>query len=89
VTKSTKAKIEYMTAYEKRPDVAAKNVARRRAERHAIAAGKAKVGDGVDIDHTTPLGLGGSTSDSNTRALSVKKNRGWRKGESSYKPKKV
>lgn len=89
MTKTSKAKLQYMKNYLKQPEVAAKQVARRRAERHAIAAGTQKIGDGQDIDHVVPLGAGGSTSDANTRILSPSKNRGWRKGESGYKPKKV
>lgn len=49
--------------------------ARNKARRHAIKAGKAKVGDGKDVDHIKPLRSGGSTSDSNTRVRSVAANR--------------
>jgi len=48
---------------------------RNRARRHAIAAGKAKKGDGKDIDHKVPLRNGGSTADSNTRVRSRSSNR--------------
>jgi hypothetical protein len=75
--KSSKAKLEYQAQYNK--EHAAEQVARRRAQRHAIAAGTQKIGDGVDLDHKKPLNKGGSTDDSNVRARSVKENRGWRK----------
>jgi hypothetical protein len=75
--KSSKAKLEYQAAYNK--EHADEQVARRRAQRHAIAAGTQKIGDGVDLDHKKPLNKGGSTDDSNVRARSVKENRGWRK----------
>lgn len=75
--KSTPRKLAYQKQYNK--EHAEEQVARRRAQRHAIADGRAKIGDGVDIDHKKPLGKGGSGSDSNTRARSQKENRGWRK----------
>ena len=78
-TKSSKQELETKAKYNKRPDVQAKRVAQNKARRHAIAKGKAKKGDGKDVDHKKPLGKGGSTSDSNTRVVARKTNRGWRK----------
>ena len=75
--KSSKAKLEYQKKYNE--EHADDQVARRRAQRHAIKAGKSKVGDGKDIDHKKPLDKGGSGADSNTRSRSQKANRGWRK----------
>lgn len=75
--KSTPAKLRYQAQYNK--EHAAEQVARRRAQRHAIAEGKAKIGDGVDLDHKVPLDKGGSGSDSNVRPASPAKNRAWRK----------
>ena len=75
--KSSPAKLAYQKKYNE--EHAEEQVARRRAQRHAIAAGKSKVGDGVDIDHKKPLDKGGSGADSNTRPRSQKENRGWRK----------
>jgi len=66
-------------AYNARPDVMSKRVAQNRARRHAIAAGKAHVGDGTNVDHKVPLDVGGSTDDSNTRVVSEHFNKGWRK----------
>lgn len=79
MTKSSKAKLEYMAEYQKKPENVEKRVARNRARRHAIAEGKAAVGDGKDIDHKKMLDKGGSTDDSNTRVRSRSENRGWRK----------
>lgn len=79
MTKSSKAKLEYMAEYQKRPENVEKRVDRNRARRHAIAAGKAHVGDGTDVDHKVPLDKGGSDKDSNTRVVSRSDNRGWRK----------
>lgn len=42
--------------------------------------GKVKKGDGKDVDHKTPLRSGGGNSRSNLRAISAKRNRGWRDG---------
>ncbi len=77
--KSSKSKLEYQAQYNR--EHADEQVARRRAQRHAIAAGKQKIGDGVDLDHKQPLDKGGSGSDANVRARSVKENRGWRKDQ--------
>ena len=79
MAKSSKAKLEYMSEYEKSPKEVAKRVDRNRARRHAIADGKAAVGDGKQVDHIKPLGAGGSGKDSNTRVVSTKQNEGWRK----------
>lgn len=87
--KSSPAKLKYMAEYQKKPENVEKRVDRNRARRHAIAAGKAHVGDGKEVDHVVPLGAGGSDKDSNTRVISAAKNRSWRKGESGYKAKKV
>lgn len=89
MTKSTKKKLDYMTKYENSPEEIKKREARNLARQHALKSGKAKKGDGTQVDHIKPLGAGGSTSDSNTRVISRKRNEGWRKGESGYKPKGV
>lgn len=77
--KSSKTKLEYQKKYNE--EHADDQVKRRRAQRHAIAKGKSKVGDGKDIDHKKPLAKGGSGDDSNTRSRSQKANRGWRKAD--------
>lgn len=77
--KSSPAKLKYMKEYNKKPEVAAAGVARRRAQRHAIANGTQKIGDGVDLDHKRMLAKGGSTSDSNVRPQTQEENRAWRK----------
>ena len=83
--KSTPRKLAYQSEYQKSPEEVAKRVARNKARRHAIAEGKAKVGDGKDIGHKKALSNGGATADSNTKVQSRADNRGWRKGTSSYK----
>lgn len=89
MAKTSAKKLAYMAEYQKKPENVEKRVERNRARRHAIAEGKVQVGDGKDVDHKKPLGAGGSGSDSNTRVLDASSNRGWRKGQSGYKPKKV
>jgi hypothetical protein len=76
--KSSKKELETKAAYNKEPAVQAKRVEQNRARRHAIAAGKAHVGDGTNVDHIKPLGEGGSGKDSNTRVVGEKFNKGWR-----------
>lgn len=77
--KSSKAKLEYMAEYQKKPENVEKRVDRNRARREAIREGRAKVGDGKDVDHKKPLGKGGSDDKSNTRVVDRSENRGWRK----------
>lgn len=77
--KTSEAKLRYMAKYEKLAEVKDKGVDRRRARRHAIAAGKVRIGDTKEIDHKVPLDAGGSGADSNTRVLDRGTNRGWRK----------
>lgn len=85
--KASKAKLEYMAEYQKRPENVEKRVDRNRARRHAIARGDAKVGDGMEVDHIKPLDRGGSDADKNTRVVPASKNRGWRKGARGGKDK--
>lgn len=86
MTKSSKAKLAYMTAYESTPEEVHKRVLRNRARREAIAKGTARVGDGKDVDHIKPLDAGGSNAPSNRRVVSAHQNRGWRKGKHGYNP---
>jgi len=79
MVKSSKQKLAYMSEYQKRPENVEKRVDRNRARRQAIAAGQARVGDGTEVDHKVPLDKGGSDKRSNTRVISAKENRGWRK----------
>lgn len=77
--KTTKKARDYQAKYQATPEEVDKRVARNKARRHAIAAGKAAVGDGKDIDHKRPLDAGGGHGDGNTRVADRKDNRGWRK----------
>jgi allophanate hydrolase subunit 1 len=85
MTKSSKAKLEYQAAYNKRPEQKALGVERRRERRHEIAAGKVAIGDGKDIAHIKAASAGGKTAAGNLKVEAATKNRGWRKGEAGYK----
>ena len=61
----------YHSSSEQKKKRAQRNTARRRA----VASGKAKKGDGKDIDHKKPLRSGGSNAKSNTRVRSRSANR--------------
>jgi len=61
--------------YDALPRVKKKRAQRSTARRRAIRAGKAKRGDGKDIDHKKKLSEGGSNKPSNTRVRSRSANR--------------
>ena len=77
--KTSKKSLATKAAYNRRPEIQARRVLQNKARRHAIKAGKAKVGDGKDVHHVKMLAKGGSGKDSNTKVVSRKTNRGWRK----------
>lgn len=76
--KSSPKELKTKAAYNKLPSVQAKRVANNKARREAIREGRAKVGDGTNVDHKKPLAAGGSTGKSNTRVVSEEFNKGWR-----------
>ena len=88
MTKTAKAKA-YDAKYESTPEQKHKRAERNKARRELEREGVVHKGDGKEVDHKRPLGAGGSNDRSNLRAIDAEKNRGWRKGESGYKPKKV
>ena len=60
--------------YDSQPEVKKKRAERNRARREAIADGRAKKGDGMDVHHVTPLAKGGM-SGSRTEVIPASKNR--------------
>lgn len=72
--------------YTSRPEVVAKRVKQNAARAEMIKAGKAKVGDGKDVDHKVPLSKGGTNDKSNLRVVSKTANRSFsRNADSSVK----
>jgi len=60
--------------YKSKPEQIKLRVARNKARREAIKAGRVEKGDGKEIDHIVPLSKGGSNTKSNTRIRSKSKN---------------
>ena len=89
MAKSTPEKLAYTAKKEETPVEIKKREARNKARYDAEVAGKVHKGDGKQVDHKVPLGAGGSPDVGNTRVISTKRNEGWRKGQSGYKPKGV
>jgi hypothetical protein len=79
VTKSSKAKLEYQAAYNRRPENVKKRVMNNAARREAMEKGLVKKGDGKDVDHKKMLDQGGTNAKENLRVVDAKTNRGWRK----------
>jgi hypothetical protein len=72
--------------YTSKPEVVKKRVQQNAARQAMIKAGKAKVGDGKDVDHKTPISRGGTNSPSNLRVVSKSSNRSFsRNSDSSLK----
>jgi hypothetical protein len=61
--------------YEDSPEQVKNRVARNKARREAIKAGKVKKGDGKEIDHVIPLSKGGTNTAKNLRVKSASANR--------------
>ena len=86
--KSSKKELATKARYNKQPSVQKKRVANNKVRRQALRDGRVKKGDGKHIDHKVPLDAGGSTAKSNTRVVSAKVNKGWRKTRPSMYTKK-
>ena len=77
--KTSAKSLKTKAAYNKKKSVQDKRVAQNRARRRALKKGTVKKGDGKDVHHVKMLAKGGSGKDSNTKVVSRKTNRGWRK----------
>lgn len=77
--RSSKQELATKAKYNKKPSVQKKRVVNNKARREALRDGRVKKGDGKDVHHVRPLDKGGSTKKSNTKVVSKKTNRGWRK----------
>lgn len=60
---------------DKHPERMKKRVENNQARAKMMEAGKARVGDGKDVDHKVPLSKGGSNATSNLRVVSKTANR--------------
>jgi len=60
--------------YKAKPEQIKMRVARNKARRMMIKAGKVHKGDGMDVDHIVPLSKGGSNTPSNMRIKSKSAN---------------
>lgn len=69
--------------YNASPEATAKRVENNAARRKAMDAGKARVGDGKDVDHIKPLSKGGSNASSNLRVVPKSENRSFARTSSS------
>ena len=78
VTHRTPSQHKRKIKKEQTPKEVAKRVKRNAARRKMMKAGKVSKGDGMDVDHKTPLRKGGSNRSSNLQVRPKSKNRGWR-----------
>lgn len=65
----------YDRAYQKRPEVLAMQRLRNRARYHAVKKYGEAMLRGKDIDHKTPVAVGGSNSEGNLRIRDASENR--------------
>ena len=69
--------------YNASPAATRKRVENNAARAQAIKSGKAKVGDGKDVDHIKPLSKGGTNAKSNLRVVPASQNRSFARTSSS------
>jgi hypothetical protein len=65
--------------YQGKPEQIANRAKRNAARAEMVKAGRARKGDGKDVDHKRPLSKGGSTGRSNLRVVSVNANRAYKR----------
>lgn len=71
-------KAAYDKAYESTPTHIKEREERNKARAQMIKEGRAKKGDGTDVDHKKMLDAGGKNVTKNLRVIPAEKNRGWR-----------
>lgn len=75
--------------YNRSKDATEKRVKNNQARQGAIKAGKAKVGDGSNVDHIKPQSKGGTNHPSNLRVVPESENKSFsRNSDSSLKSQK-
>lgn len=73
--------------YDKKPEVMRKRALRNKARRAMIKAGKAKRGDGKDVNHKKELHEGGTNDMSNLENVSRSKNRSFKRDKKARRKK--
>jgi hypothetical protein len=81
--KNGKRDYSQQRVYNATPKATAKRVANNEARRGAIKEGKARVGDGTDVDHKVPLSKGGTNAKSNLRVVKASTNRSFARTSTS------
>jgi len=81
--KNGKRDYSQQRVYNASPEATAKRVKNNEARQSALKSGKARVGDGTDVDHKKPLSKGGSNSSSNLRVVPASENRSFARTSSS------
>jgi 5-methylcytosine-specific restriction endonuclease McrA len=74
--------------YNDQPEMRRRNALQKKAWRAEVKAGRIHPGDGKAVDHIHALDSGGGNAASNLRVIPATKNKGWRKGTSTYSPAK-
>ncbi len=84
--KNGKRDYSQQRVYNATPAATAKRVENNKARATMVQAGKAKVGDGTNVDHIKPLSKGGGGAKSNLRVVPESKNKSFsRNSDSSLK----
>lgn len=81
--KNGKRDYSQQRVYNASPEATAKRVKNNEALQSAFKSGKARVGDGTDVDHKKPLSKGGSNRSSNLRVVPSSENRSFARTSSS------
>jgi 5-methylcytosine-specific restriction endonuclease McrA len=68
-------------AYAARPEQIKKRTERNAARAALMKKGVVHKGDGLEVDHKTPIARGGGNAQSNLQAVPAAQNEGWRKGK--------
>ena len=73
--------------YDSKPEVKRRRAMRNRARRKMIKAGKAKVGDGKDVNHRKEIHAGGTNDIGNLESVDASKNRSYKRDKKARRKK--
>jgi 5-methylcytosine-specific restriction endonuclease McrA len=68
-------KRSYQKTYQQKPTQKKAKAVRHKARSEAVKAGRARKGDGMEVDHKKPIRSGGGNGKGNTRVVSRQTNR--------------